>query len=221
MSDSLIAAVYRGLFKIWRRKRHQQFLDIVRPVPGNTGDRLLDVGGYPAFWQGFAPVAHRVDCLNTHPVPWEASPEVPQPISTLVGDGCAMKEIADQSYDVVFSNSVIEHVGDQAKQRAFAEEVRRVGRKLWVQTPAYECPLEPHYLAPFVHYLPKTAQRLVLRWLTPWGWIARPTRAQVDEAVESIRLLTKREFASLFPDCQILTERTLFVIPKSYIAVRV
>ncbi len=57
---------------------------------------------------------------------------------------------------VVFSNSVIEHVGTWEDQQAFAAEVRRVGRRLWV--PAYECPIEPHYLAPLVHYLPKEVQ---------------------------------------------------------------
>ena len=221
MGGSLIAQLYNGIFKLWRRKRHQKFQAVIQPEAGPEGDVFLDVGGYPGFWTSFAPVAKRIDCLNIHPVGWTPAPDEAQVIETLIGDGCAMPEFGNQSYDVVFSNSVIEHVGDWSKQQAFASEIRRVGRKLWVQTPAFECPIEPHYLAPLVHYLPKSVRRRVLRWLTPWGWIARPTKAQVDEAVDSIRLLTKREFASLFPDCEILTERSLLVIPKSYIAVRI
>ena len=38
--------------------------------------------------------------------------------------------------------------------------------------------------------------------------------------VDYTRLLTKREMKELFPDCEIRTERLLFVIPKSYIAIR-
>jgi hypothetical protein len=56
--------------------------------------------------------------------------------------------MSDQEYDIAFSNSVIEHVGDWERQAAFASEIRRVGKNLWIQTPAKECPIEPHYLAP-------------------------------------------------------------------------
>ena len=106
------------------------------------------------------------------------------------------------------------------RQQRFAANIRRVANALWVQTPAYRCPLEPHYLTPFVHYLPRPLQRRLLRWGTVWGWIQRPTRAEVDFMVETTRLLRKSEMRQLFPDCQIITERLLWLIPKSYIAIR-
>jgi hypothetical protein len=89
-----------------------------------------------------------------------------------------------------------------------------------VQTPAYECPIEPHYLTPFVHYLPRTWQKKILRWGTVYGWLTRPNSETVNEVVDTTRLLRKGEMQQLFPDCEIRTERMLGFIPKSYIAIR-
>jgi hypothetical protein len=131
-----------------------------------------------------------------------------------------MEHISDKKYDVVFSNSVIEHVGSWSDQTDFAREVRRVGKKLWVQTPARECPFEPHYLAPFMHWLPKQLQKKLIRWCSVYGLLQHPSPAEVEQMVDSIRLLTKMEMQTLFPDCEVLEEKLLFFIPKSYIAVR-
>jgi hypothetical protein len=125
-----------------------------------------------------------------------------------------------QSYDIGFSNSVIEHVGSWERQLQFASEIRRVANALWVQTPAYECPIEPHYMTPFIHYLPRSLQKRILRWCTMWGWIERPNQEQIDALVETTRLLRKPEIQRLFPDCEIITEHLLWVMPKSYIAIR-
>jgi hypothetical protein len=137
----------------------------------------------------------------------------------MIGDGCALEQ-ADRSYDILFSNSVIEHVGDWERQQAFAREVRRVGKKIWIQTPAFECPIEPHYLAPIVHWLPVAIRRRLLRWITPWGWLTKPSQEKIDETISLTRLLSKKQVKELFPDCVILTERLFRVFPKSYIVFR-
>lgn len=211
-----VHAIYRQVFKLWRRKRFALFLEILRPGPS---DVLLDVGGYPAFWTAQPQPVKRIDSLNVHPVEWSADSAPGYDIRTLTGDGCSLP-FADKSYDIGFSNSVIEHVGSREDQERFAGEIRRVARALWVQTPAYECPIEPHYMTPFIHYLPPAVQRRILRWCTLWGWIERPDRARVAAVVETTRLLRKKEMRALFPDCTILTERMLWIIPKCYIAVR-
>lgn len=131
-----------------------------------------------------------------------------------------MEEISNNKYDVVFSNSVIEHVGSWSDEEAFAREVRRVGKDLWVQTPARECPVEPHYLAPFMHWLPRKVQKRLIRWFSVYGLIQRPEAAEIEDMVESIRLLTKTEIQTLFPDCEVLVEKLFGVLPKSYIAYR-
>lgn len=60
------------------------------------------------------------------------------------GDACCAPQYPDKSFDVVFSNSVIEHVGDDEKQAQFALEVRRIGKSYWVQTPSKYFPIEAH-----------------------------------------------------------------------------
>jgi hypothetical protein len=208
--------VYAQIFKIWRRKRFVLFIRLLSPQRTQC---LIDVGGYPGFWTQHRPLLGHIDTLNLHPVTWEDRSLPEYHIQTLVGDGCALG-IPDKSYDIAFSNSVIEHVGSWSRQQSFADEIRRVGKAVWVQTPAFACPIEPHYLAPFIHWLPGKLQKKIVRWLTPWGLISRPSASEVDQMVESIRLLTKREMRALFPDCRIYTERLLGFIPKSYIAVR-
>lgn len=213
-----IHQIYSLIFKVWRKKRFELFRNVM--LGGGRVTAVLDVGGYPGFWASQEPVAARIDCLNIHEVEWNQPAEAVQKIQTMLGDGCAMPEFADGGYELAFSNSVIEHVGSWENQERFAKEIRRVGRRVWVQTPAYECPIEPHYIAPFIHYLPKSWQMRLIPWITVWGWVERPTAAQVREAVETTRLLTRAEMNRLFPDCEIITERLLGILPKSYIAVR-
>jgi len=212
-----IQTLYQPIFRIWRRKRFALFLAKIRPRPT---DILLDVGGYPHFWLQYPPIAARIDTLNLHLQGGWHPEEFPNySFDRIVGDGCAMS-FADKSYDIAFSNSVIEHLGSPESQAAFASEIMRVGRKIWVQTPAFECPIEPHYLTPFVHWLPVYLRRKIARNFTVWGLTNRPSLAQINEMVDTTRLLSKKEFTNLFPDCLILTEYMLGFIPKSYIAYR-
>jgi hypothetical protein len=208
--------IYDVIFRVWRKRRFQKFLDVVKPT---LTDTLLDVGGYPKFWTQYPPCVSRIDSLNLDEQSFDRAQFPQYNINCLAGDGCAMS-MENGSYDIVFSNSVIEHVGDWERQQQFARELRRVGSRLWVQTPAFACPIEPHFLAPFVHWLPVSIRRRVLRYLTPWGWLEKPDQAAVDRTIDSTRLLTKSQMKSLFPDCQILTERLFWLFPKSYVAVR-
>ena len=211
-----IHSIYRQVFKIWRKRRFALFVQVVKP---SASDILLDVGGYPGTWLSQPQPVKQIDTLNIHFVPWNANEHPNHCIRTLVGDGCALG-MSDKGYDIGFSNSVIEHVGSWERQQQFASEFRRVAKILWLQTPAYECPIEPHYMAPFIQYLPQPFQKKIIRWCTLWGWIEQPTPLQVNEMVESTRLLKKSEMQKLFPDCEIITERMLWIIPKSYIALR-
>lgn len=212
-----IHTLYGLIFKIWRARRMEKFMRIIEPSKDQI---LLDVGGYPATWTSAPQQVKRIDCLNVHPVAWDAGTAPDHNITTRLGDGCSL-QYADQSYDILFSNSVIEHVGDWNRQSAFASECRRVGRKIWIQTPAFECPIEPHYLAFGVHWLPAGAQRRILRWSSLWGWLAKPDQAKVDEMVATTQLLTKKQVQKLFPDCTIMTERLFGIFRKSYIAYRI
>jgi hypothetical protein len=211
-----IHTIYQQVFKIWRRRRFELFRRVLRP---KLSDLLLDVGGYPAFWVSHPPLVKQISSLNLHGVSWTPRDSPGHDIKILVGDGCSLA-LPDKSYDIGFSNSVIEHVGSWERQQQFASEIRRVAKSVWVQTPAYECPIEPHYMAPFIHYLPPSFQKRIARWGTLWGWIERPNASQINSMVETTRLLRKSEMRQLFPDCEIVTERLLWIIPKSYVVFR-
>src|SRR5688572_13888944 len=125
-----IHKLYGLLSARFRARRLQWFTNVISPTPQST---ILDVGGYPWFWQD-ATRPYKITLLNPHVVPG-LSAQFADNFEFVVGDGCKL-EYSDQSFDIIFSNSVIEHVGTYTRQRAFAAEARRVGRALWIQTPA-------------------------------------------------------------------------------------
>jgi Methyltransferase domain len=177
---------------------------------------ILDVGGYPWCWRD-SQVSSPVTILNLHILP---GLEVKyKDHYTLVQGDATCLEYHDKQFDIIFSNSVIEHLGTYSQQQKFAQEVRRVGRDLWIQTPAKCFFLEPHFLTPFIHWLPKQMQISLARYFTVWGWITRPSRQTAFEFVNEIRLLDESEMRALFPDCEIMKE-TILGLTKSYIAVR-
>jgi hypothetical protein len=211
-----INQLYAKIFKVWRRKRFAVFLNKISPT---TEMSLLDIGGYPDSWTQYKPIVKSLDILNIHPIELAKGDCSNYNMRAIIGDGCKLY-LPNNAYDIVFSNSVIEHVGSYENQKAFASEARRVGKKLWIQTPAYECFIEPHYLVPFIHWLPKKWQKKLVRHFTIRGLLDQPTSVEVDNMVETTCLLSFKEFKNLFPDCEILIEKMLFIIPKSYIAIR-
>jgi hypothetical protein len=189
--------------------------EFVRSFAPRAGMRILDVGGTDLVWRLVDQPAEVV-LLNLD-VPEQVGP-LPANMRYVQGDGTNLP-FADGEFDICFSNSTIEHVHTYERQRAFASELRRVGKGIWMQTPARSFPFEPHWLGFFIHWLPKRWQRRVARNFTVWGWVNRPTQQQVDALVDEYRLLDHRELRELFPDCQIRRERFLG-LTKSYVAVR-
>ena len=143
----------------------------VREMQITPETRVLDVGGTPETWD-MAPLRPRVTLLNTP----RTKSELAAAASWVAGDGRALP-FRDGAFDIVFSNSVIEHVGDAESQRRFAREIVRVGRAYWVQTPNRWFPVEQHLLTPFVHWLPMRMQQAIVPRLTVWSVIARVTRS--------------------------------------------
>lgn len=174
---------------------------------------ILDVGGTSEFWVD-TDRKLRVTILNITP----RMEYLPPNFSYVQGSATSLP-FSDGSFDIVFSNSMIEHLHDRVSQELFAREALRVGRGVWVQTPARWFPIEPHLLTPFIHFLPKRAQRRLLRNFTVWGLIARPDQSYVDRFLNETVLLTTRDMRELFPGCKLRRERVLG-LAKSLIAVR-
>ncbi|TKB47823.1 class I SAM-dependent methyltransferase [Ferrimonas sediminicola] len=137
----------------------------------------------------------------------------------LVADGCDLSRHEDNSFHLVHSNSVIEHVGEWSRMKQFASEVARVGQGYFVQTPHYWFPVEPHCLTPCFHWLPRPWRLALVQRFALGNW---PRAAGLDDAVrivDSARLLNRPMMAQLFPGASLLDER-LAGLPKSIIAIR-
>ena len=190
----------------------RRFRDAFEPVEATT---VLDVGGNYYDWEPLG-VACRFTILNIDAIPsgWEMPPN----FRYVVGDGCALAE-ADGAYDIAYSNSVIEHLTTWEAQERFARELRRVGRGVYVQTPNRWFPIEPHFLALFLHWLPRSTHRFLFRWLSVRGWLRRGDNVNLDTLVGELRLLSYGEMKRLFPDGEIRREKWLG-LTQSFTAVR-
>lgn len=207
-----IFKVSSRLSPFFRRKRMRRFLEWFRP---GKETRILDIGGLPRFWADVSIPAH-ITLLNLYPLDTYDRSFLAPGWEAVVGDGTQL-DYADNEFDIVFSNSVIEHLGTLEKQTAFAREAQRVGKSYWVQTPAKEFFLEPHFITPVIHWFPKHVQKRLLRNFTLWGWLERPDEANIDSVLAELRLLNAKEFNRLFADSRVYTERVLGW-PKSYTA---
>jgi Methyltransferase domain len=194
----------------FRRARFARFVRLLALAPP---DRILDVGGAPGTWIGSG-YERQVTLVNL------SFGERPPPFTYLVADARAMREIATGAFDVVHSNSLIEHVGGADDQQAAAREIARVGRRYWVQTPYRHFPLEAHFLFPFFQYLPPAVQkRVALAW--PLSHYRRAAVAPdlILAELGRLRLLDRDDLRALFPQAEIFAE-TVAGLPKSLVAYR-
>lgn len=173
---------------------------------------VLDVGGRPDYWQNVGTEGCGKIILVNYLAEELERMEVDESLfEKEVGDATDLKGHGDQHYDLIHSNSVIEHVGNWDKMAAMASEVMRVGRAGWVQTPAFEFPIEPHFRLPCAHWLPAPLRRAYIK-LYPYGKNSLSERRSM---VDWINILSYAEVKALFPGRDIYIERLAF-LPKSY-----
>jgi hypothetical protein len=182
------------------------FLRECQPAPET---RVIDVGGNPSIWAALPPETRpHITYLN---MPRAAEPGDDRQ-HLVFGDGCQLP-FRDSSFDIAFSNSVIEHVGGPEAQARFASEIRRVARTYWVQTPNRRFPVEQHLLTPFLHWLPRSWQRSLVPRVTVWGLITKASPAErgfyFEHYLNDIRLLTAQELKCLFPESRLIREKAL------------
>ncbi|NOX95695.1 MAG: methyltransferase domain-containing protein [Alphaproteobacteria bacterium] len=174
-----------------------------------SGMKILDLGGQPDIWD-FVTEPLDITILNLPGIALEPPANSIHQFEFMEGDACNVTAYDDKSFDAVFSNSVIEHVGDESKQRAFANEVRRLSEKYWVQTPSIWFPIEAHTGMPFWFLIPSSIRA---RCISSWG----KKLPDWTEMVKGTTVLSKRQMRDYFPTSTFIVERK-FYIPKSYIA---
>lgn len=190
--------------KIYRRRRMQLFVKLLRPT---AGMKILDLGGLPDIWDSVKPVLN-ITCLN---LPGEANKDhnTHHNITYVEGDACSVPYFNRGDFDIVFSNSVLEHVGGLEKQLKFINEVKRLSDFYWIQTPSKYFPIEAHCGMPFWWFYPNWLRSFFLD-----GWSKK--LPAWTEAISSTTVISKDELKSFLPGSKIITEWLIF--PKSNIA---
>jgi SAM-dependent methyltransferase len=177
-----------------RARRHGLVFSLTGARPG---DRVLDVGC------GTLGLRAQEPDLDITGVDLVDRPAYPGPF--VRADATLRLPFDDGAFDLVYASSVVEHIPPH-RRAAFARELLRVGRGLYVQTPAFSFPVEPHALLPFAHWLPAAARRPYWRLGAQGHW-------------EDVHLLRRGEVAALFPGAAVRAER-VGPLTKSWIAVR-
>lgn len=176
---------------------------------------VLDLGGAAEAWFDCPIQPKHVVSLNTDsrrgesPAAW---------ITTIVADACdPPSDVRGQHFDLVYSNSLIEHVGGHFRRTAFADVVHSLAPRHWVQTPYRYFPIEPHWLFPGFQFLPVQARGRITR-----SWSVGHMKSAAETAIEDVldvELLSKTEMRHYFPASDIISER-FAGMTKSIIAVR-
>lgn len=196
-----------------RAARFEKFERLTRSITRPM--TILDIGGTTEFWRRRGWLGREdvtITLVNT-----TAEEQVCENIIPTTGDATDLRAHGDKTYDIAFSNSVIEHLFTLDKQRAMANEVRRVAHAHWVQTPNYWFPIEPHFHVPGWQWLPRRARIAVLRRRRCGHRGPCPDPTTAAKMVDEVRLMTKRDVRVCFPDSTIWAER-FGGITKSWVA---
>lgn len=210
------------------RNRARRWQLLLRRFPDLEDMRIVDLGGEAAYWRA-APVQPReVVLVNIHRL--EPDKDAPW-IRSVAGDACdPPEELLAERFDLVHSNSTIEHLGGHARFTAFAKAVHALGDRHWIQTPYRYFPLEPHWLCPGFQFLPLRARETLMRkWPIGaahqlWKESAADSangeaRREAIEQVLWIELLSETQMRHYFPDSEIVREKAAG-LTKSLVAVR-
>jgi hypothetical protein len=187
-----------------RRRRMAPFLPLLDQFQEPV--RILDIGGTVSFWKNNVPNLQKKCHWTVLNMEKEIAAPVPD-VTLVQGDARNLSQFGDKSFDICFSNSVIEHVGTLFDQMAMSREIRRVGRSYFVETPNRYFPIEPHFLVPWWQFGPLWLRSWLLNHMRVGWWYRRPDSLLARAEVEQIRLLNYREMKRLFPEAHIHREK--------------
>ena len=145
----------------------------------------------------------QIELLNIH------NQDARPPFKAVVGDARDLSRYPDRQFNVVFSNSVIGHVGSFQDQQRMANEIRRVGQRFFVQTPNHGFLVDWRTLVPFFHFLPTRAQAWCFEHFKVGTYRRASCRAEAINLAHRIRNIRRCELPILFPNAAVVPERVL------------
>jgi len=182
---------------------------------------ILDLGGTEDYWR----IAGDFLTRNTGRITVTLANTQPQTVRDrtifrFVNASATDSDLCGgEHFDLVHSNSVIEHVGDWEQMRRFAANTRAMAPRYFVQTPNFWFPYEPHFRTAGFQYLPRAARVALIRRVALGFFDKVPDLAEARDVIDHHRLLSARQMATLFPDAKILRE-TIGPFTKSIMAMR-
>lgn len=190
----------------WRMKRFRFFLSelskLKKPI------KILDIGGTQKFWE-MMDFVNQVD-VEIYLMNLEHQKIRHNNFISIKADATNLSEFESDSFDLVFSNSVIEHLYTFENQVKMADEIQRVGRNYFIQTPNCYFPIEPHFTFPFFQFLPRSLKiQLVSTLKLGHKAIDHKDKQMIEQKIDEIRLLSIRNMKDLFPNCKIYLDRFL------------
>jgi hypothetical protein len=196
------------------RRRRGEF--IVGVLPEIREQSICDVGGSRHFWQkvdiGVPPKNITIFNIQTSDV--GAMVETEEEIDIILYDGKRIPS-QDKGYDLAISNSLLEHVPIEQRP-ALVQEMHRVAKTVFMQTPAYEFPVEPHFIMPFIHWLPRSLSAALVK-ISPWRLLSRPSQDTIKDYFWGTNLLSRKDVQALFPNGKIYEERFLGFTKSYYV----
>ncbi len=197
----------KSLNQKFRKKRFAFFKSLLGKIHSNGPIEILDIGGTQSYWESMNFIegyAVNITLLNLYLAPVKY-----KNFTSIVGDACDLSNFGDKHFDIVFSNSVIEHLFTHENQIKMANEIRRVGKCFYVQTPNYYFPIEPHWLFPFFQFLPYHAKVFLSKNFNLGNYKKSKTREAAIRRVNEVQLLTEKEMKTLFPEGMVYREKFL------------
>jgi hypothetical protein len=209
----------------WTRARRRthffRFLPPRRPL------RIIDLGGTVPFWRGWGITADdrlHVTLINNHHVDKTAAGYgQPGPnIENCLMDANDVTVGLLRSFDLVFSNSFIEHLGSRSEQATLASKICESGKPYFIQVPNKSSPLDPHFPSPFAPFFAMYPRRMQAALLARFRLGSGTKSGSVEAAMERLRFynpLGLSDVKAMFPGAKFALERPLGV-PMSVLAWR-
>ena len=185
---------------------------------GDKKIKILDIGGTEDYWNSMGlNLGNNIEIvlLNLYKIEVKGAG-----FSSIKGDACNLEGMEDKSFDLVFSNSVIEHLFSIENQQKMANEVMRVGKNYYIQTPNKFFPIEPHWVFPFFQFLP-FGLKVFLTQNFSLGHIPKvKSKQEAIDLVNEVNLLSKKELENLFSESELYIEKFMG-FHKSYAAYKI
>lgn len=171
---------------------------------------ILDIGGTYKFWEnmGFVKKLNPDNGITITLFNLKKEKVHHSSFISFEGNATDLSEYSDNQYDIVFSNSVIEHLFTYENQIKMANEIMRVGKNYFIQTPNKYFPIEPHYFFPFFQFMSFSMKKMFMM-KTKFVLGKYHDEKSVQRAHEEIRLLSRKELEKLFMNGIIHREKIL------------